>query len=343
MRRTCCIVLVIVGWQLSAVAQPAPPSSVEQATSDPAPTTTIDLSPSVALTTDPAKEPDRPVAAVATLAGFYAAFSAFGFYAWYRQHKPLAEYKFGGDGWLGWHTYAGGADKFGHAWSTMALARMGTEILADWGGYDRTRSMWVSTALSELLFLGVEVSDGFYFEFSWSDLSGDTVGALMALAFMMSPKLDEMFDFRVQYFPSSEYWHDLTTKGAPNRLNIDDDYNGQTYLLAFHLSSIPALREMKYGTLSRFVDLTLGFDTRGYKPTPAAGPLPADEHHQNMFIGVSLNAQGVLDWLFEGGHHERARKVFHGFSEVFNIPYTSAAIPGLTWTRTPTTAPTDAE
>jgi hypothetical protein len=333
-------VLVLVGWHV-AVAQPAPPAP--EPPPPPATTPWLDLSPSVALTNDPAPEPDHPVAAVATLAGFYAAFGAFGFDAWYRQHKPLADYKFGGDGWLGWHTYAGGADKFGHAWSTMALARMGTEILSDWGGYDRTRSMWLSTALSELLFFGVEVSDGFYFEFSWSDFTGDTVGALLALAFMMSPKLDEMFDFRVQYFPSSEYAHDLFTKGAPNRLNIDDDYNGQTYLLAYHLGSIPALREMKYGTLSRFVDLTFGFETRGYKPTPASGPLPAMDHHQNLMIGLSLNAQGVFDWLFEGGHHERARKVLHGFTEVFNVPYSSVTLPGLEWTRTPTSAPTNAE
>jgi hypothetical protein len=201
--------------------------------------------------------------------------------------------------------------------------------------------MWLATGLSELVFLGVEVSDGFYFEFSWSDLSGDTVGALLALAFMMSPRFDEMFDFRVEYLPSSAYWHDLTTHGAPNRLNIDDDYDGQTYLFAYHLGSIHALRDMKYGTLARFVDLTFGFDSRGYKPTPPTGILPAADHHQNLFLGVSLNAQGVFDWLLEGGHHERTRKVLHGFSEVFNVPYTSTPI--YEYTRTPTTAPTSAE
>ena len=225
----------------------------------------------------------------------------------------------------------------------MALARMGTEVLSDWGGYDRTRSAIISTSLSELLFLGVEVSDGFYYEFSWSDFTGDTVGALLAIAFQASPRFDEMFDFRVQYWPSPEYVHDLTTPGSPNRLNIDDDYNGQTYLFAYHLASIHALRDMKYGSLARFVDVTFGFETRGYKPTPAMGPLPADEHHQNLSLGVSLNAQGVFDALLGSGHHERSRKVLHGVFEVFNLPYTSAAVPGLTWSRTPTTQPTNAE
>ena len=304
----------------------------------------IDLAPANVLTTvaeRPAKEPHR-LGAVLTMGGLYGVLSTFSFYAWYRQHKPLAQYKFGGDGWLGWRTYAGGADKLGHAWSTMALARLGTEVMQGWG-YDRDKSILIGTGLSELYFLGVEVSDGFYFELSFSDLAGDTVGALVALALMYSPRLDEMFDFRVQYLPSNEYVHDLTTPGAPGRLNIDDDYNGQTYLLAYHLGSIHALRDMKYGTLARFVDVTFGFDTRGYKPTPATGDLPAMDHHQNLFIGVSLNAQGVFDWLLEGGRHETLRKLTHGTFEVFNIPYTSAIVPGLEYTRTPPELPTTAE
>ena len=154
----------------------------------------------------------------------------------------------------------------------MSLARMGTEILSDWGGFDRTKSTSSSsTTMSELLFLSVEVSDGFYYEFSYSDFVGDTVGALMSIPFELSPRLDEMFDFRVQYWPSPEYIHDLTTRGSKDRLNIDDDYNGQTYLLAYHLGSIDALREMKWGTLARFIDVDFAFETRGYKPTPATG------------------------------------------------------------------------
>ena len=137
------------------------------------------------------------------------------------------------------------------------------------------------------------------------------------------PVLDEMFDFRVQYLPSNEYKHDLTTPGAPGRLNIDDDYNGQTYLLAFHLGSIHALRDMKYGTLSRFVDLTLGFDTRNYKPAP--DPELDAVPRQERFIGLSLNAQGMFDYLL-GEKHTTARKITHGLFEVFNLPFTSLPI-----------------
>jgi len=285
---------------------------------------------------------DHRLAAGLTLAGAYTLFGGWMYLAWYRQHKPLSQFKWGGDdekcqstfsrcgliGWAGDTTYAGGEDKFGHAWSTMSLARGGAELLYQWGGFGRTTSMLVSTGLAELLFIGVEVRDGFFFEFSFSDLGGDTVGALAALALMQWPRLDEMFDFRVQYFPSDIYLRKLSGSspcptGGCSRWNIAEDYSGQTYLLAFHLSSIHALRDMQYGTFSRFVDLTLGFDTRNYKPPPDASSMAVPK--QQMFIGISLNAQGVFDWLLDD-HHKTARKITHGMFEVFNLPFTSLPV-----------------
>src|ERR1700733_7834039 len=138
-----------------------------------------------------------PRRAAMALGWAYVIFAAWTFVAWYRQRKPLAQYKWGGDGWLGQTTYAGGADKFGHAWATMSLARLGTYMLREWGGYDPTKASLVSTTMSELLFVGVEVKDGFYWEFSFSDLTGDSVGAVLALLLDNFPRLDELFDFRV--------------------------------------------------------------------------------------------------------------------------------------------------
>ncbi len=338
--------LLVVQLVRPATAQPAEPepAAAEPAAPAPAaPSPWIDLSPSKILApiAEQPEKTDHKTAASVTLGGLYAGFIGWMYYAWYRKHKPLSEYKFGGDGWLGDETYAGGADKCGHAWATMSLARLGTYILSDYGGYDRTRSIIASTALSELLFIGVEVKDGFFFEFSFSDLAGDTTGALLALAFEFFPRLDEMFDYRVQYFPSAQYAHQVDNAGSPlgGKLNIAEDYSGQTYLLAYHLGSIHALRDMKYGFLARFVDVAVGFDTRGYKPEPASGELPPADHHQHLFIGISLNAQGLLDWAFEGGKHETLRKASHATFEVFNLPFTSVAVPGLSLDHSPTMEP----
>src|SRR5512135_293161 len=98
----------------------------------------------------PTTEP-RPIAAVSTLAGSYVVFTAWMFVAWYHMHKKNRAYKWGGDGWLGRSTYAGGADKFGHAWATMVAARLGTVILSGWGGFPHRKASLISTALSQAL------------------------------------------------------------------------------------------------------------------------------------------------------------------------------------------------
>ena len=342
-------ILLVVQLVRPAVAQPAEPAPEPTAPvpthilKPAAPSPWIDLSPSSFLKpiAEQPAQPDHRTAAAATLGGLYGGFMAWMYYAWYRKHKPLAGYKFGGDGWLGDETYAGGADKCGHAWATMSLARLGTYILRDYGGYDGKASILASTALAELLFIGVEVKDGFFFEFSYSDLAGDTTGALLALAFELWPRLDEMFDYRVQYSPSSAYAHQVNNAGSPlgGKLNIAEDYSGQTYLLAYHLGSIHALRDMRYGWLARFVDVAVGFETRGYKPEPASGELPPADHHQHLFIGISLNAQGLLDWALEGNKHENLRMLSHATFEVFNLPFTSIPIPGLGVDHSPTAEP----
>jgi hypothetical protein len=206
----------------------------------------------------------------------------------------------------------------GHAWATMSLARVGTEMLHQWGGYSKLTSTLVATALSEALFLGVEVKDGFYYEFSFSDATFDTLGALAAVALSLSPRLDELFDFRVEYWPSHEYRRQLDG----GNVNIAEDYSGETYLLALHLGGIHALRDASWGGWSRFVDVALGYGTRGYKPDPPGGE-PVNLHHQEMSFGVSLNLQGVSDWLFDG-RSKPARKIGHAMFEVFNLGYLPA-------------------
>lgn len=265
------------------------------------------------------------------LGSIYFGFSVWSYFAWYRGH-PGKGFAVGGDGWFGKGTYAGGADKLGHAWATMGLARGGTALL-DAGGWNHTHATLISAALADALFLAVEIKDGYYYEFSPGDFTMDTVGALAAVAFELSPRLDELFDFRVQYFPSDIYLRKLDGSspcpaGHCSRWNIAEDYSGETYLLAMHLGAIHQLRDMKYGMWSQFVDVAVGFDTRNYKP-PVEDPTVTIPHQQ-LYLGVSLNAQGLCDWLLRG-RSEPARKITHGLFEMFNLPFT--ALPVIEHTR----------
>jgi hypothetical protein len=298
---------LLIAWlQQGAVAGPQDPDTPANDHHDPGAAVTpwIDLAPSRVL--EPAVEPavpDHKVTAATTLAALYAGFATWTYFAWYRHHKPLSEFKIGGDGWLGSRTY--------------------------WGGFSKPVSTIVGVGLSELLFFFVEVKDGFYYEFSLSDLTGDTAGALLALAFETWPRLDEMFDYRVEYWPSHEY----IAQARTGNVNIAEDYSGETYLLAYHLGSIHALRDSRWGLWSQFVDVTLGFGTRGYKPDPPTRMEPDYLHRQEMFIGLAVNAQGVCDWLFDG-RSKRAKKLFHGLFEVLAPP--GGSLPLLEYRHIPT-------
>jgi hypothetical protein len=272
---------------------------------------------------------DHRLAATLTLGGFYAGFVTWSYFAWYR-NAETKDFKWGGDGnwrlwedsgWFGPKTYAGGADKLGHAWATYGLARGGTELLYQWGGYSKLTSSIIAAALSEALFFGVEIKDGFHYEFSFGDLSFNTGGALLAVLLSNYPRADELIDFRVEYWPSKAYVRQF----EGGNVNIAEDYSGQTYLLALHLGGIPALRESKYGSWSRFVDVVGGFETRGYKPDPPEDATGDYTYSQRAYFGLSLNAQGVFDWLLEG-RSKPARKITHGLFEVFNAPYGSFGI-----------------
>ena len=266
----------------------------------------------------------RPVAAVSALASAYAIFSAWTFLAWYRgpRRKP---YKWGGDGWMGIDTYVGGADKPGHAWGAMTLARLGTAILHNWGGLDRKKSAIASATASELLFLGIEVKDGFYYEFSYSAMTGTTVGALLAWLLDTYPRIGELFAFRVEYFPSEMYLRKLRgTSPCPpascSRWNLVEDYSGETFLAALHLGGIRAVRD-RVGVASRFVDVAVGFGSRNYHPFPDLDLL--DNDRQELWLGLAFNAQGFFDWLLEDTEWRKTRATLHGAFEVLQLPFTT--------------------
>jgi hypothetical protein len=291
---------------------------------------------------------DYRLASALTLGGLYAGFWGWAYIAWYRNHPEKDMHDIGRDGWFGVNTYAGGADKLGHAWATMVLARGGTALL-DAGGWKRTHAAIASTILAEALFLGVEWKDYYYYEFSPGDFTFNTLGALTGLALDLSPRLDELIDFRVEFWPSEQYRYNLTNSDSPcakrtpgqpscSRWNIAEDYSGETYLLALHLGAIRPLREMKYGTWSKFVDVAIGFETRNYKPPPTllGGPMLDMEvtRRQSLFLGVTFNAQGLIDHLMPS--ESKLRKVGHGILEVLTPPWTRIVPSKIDATRTTT-------
>jgi hypothetical protein len=306
----------------------------------------IDLAPAEVLSKDPGPARDYRLAAGLSLATLYAGFWGWAYVAWYRNHPEKEEHDIGRDGWFGVDTYAGGADKLGHAWATMVLARGGTALL-EAGGWNRRHATLVSAAMSELLFLGVEWKDYYYYEFSPGDFTFNTLGALTAVALDLSPRLDELIDFRVEFWPSRQYRYNLTNPDSPcakrtpgqpscSRWNVAEDYSGETYLLALHLGALRLLRDGKHGWWSKLVDVAVGFETRNYKPPPTllAQQEPEVVRRQTLFLGVTFNVQGLFDHLLPS--ESRARKAAHGLFEVLTPPWTRIVPARLETTRTTT-------
>jgi hypothetical protein len=289
---------------------------------------------------------DHRLAAGLTLGGLYAGFWGWAYIAWYRNHPEKDMHDIGRDGWFGVNTYAGGADKLGHAWATMTLARGGTALL-DAGGWNHTHATLISAAMSELLFLGVEWKDYYYYEFSPGDFTFNTFGALTAVALELSPRLDELVDFRVEYWPSTQYRYNLTNSDSPcekripgqpscSRWNVAEDYSGETYLVALHLGGFHALRDTPHGWWSKLVDVAVGFETRNYKPPPTLlmEQEPEVTRRQSLFVGVTFNVQGLFDHLLP--QDSTLRKVTHGVFEVITPPWTRVVPSKIETTRTTT-------
>src|SRR5262249_16167987 len=91
-----------------------------------------------------APPPDAPpLTSAPGRAGAHVTIGAWAWYAWYYNRPTLPSWRFGGDGWLGPTTYAGGADKFGHFWANLVFSRLGTDLLRK-GGWGKVSASLVA-------------------------------------------------------------------------------------------------------------------------------------------------------------------------------------------------------
>jgi hypothetical protein len=247
--------------------------------------------------------------------------------AWWTRKNASKGFVFLDEGAFGLETYAGGSDKLGHYYANYLMNRGFAGIL-EWGGFTRTASIVSSTLLTTAFFSAVEVKDAYHLNYGFS--AGDVIANLggqgTALALMLSPTLDEAISVKIQYFPSSDFFHALSTEGP---LNTPEDYSGQTFLLSYHLASLPLVKQSPSLGLLRYVDLSLGWGTRNYKPIPKT-PVPVK---QQLSLGFSLNLQALFDDLMldEGEVPGAGDQVVHFTNEVYQPPFTR--VPFFTWER----------
>lgn len=235
----------------------------------------------------------------------------YGGAAWWR-NELSGNFRVGHEGWFGQDTYAGGADKLGHGFSTY----LGTRLMArayEEAGQDPATALRHAVAVTAGTLMAVEVLDGFSkrYRFSPEDAVMNLLGVGLGWTMERNPELDRLLDVRVHYRRSEE----------ARRAQVRDpiaDYSGQTYLLVFKAAGVPALVEVPG---MRYLELSAGYGSRGYRPE-----LPGAEPRRYNYLGISINLAEVLkSTVFdEAPPASRSARMAAGTLEYLQLPGTAA-------------------
>ena len=248
----------------------------------------------------------------ATILGTVSAGVLYGYFLtdWWKQGFT-GELKTVNEGWFGQNTYAGGADKLGHAYSAYVGARLLARSFEGYG-HDTDTALRLGVATSFGALLAVEALDGFSREnrFSYEDVIMNGAGAGLAMLLEKYPALDRILDFRLHYWPS-----DIARREGNGPVT---DYSGQTYLLVAKAAGVPVLRQ--YQPL-RYLELAVGYSTRGYRPDEGVNAT----HSRFAYLGISLNLAEILDdVIFKESRNSNARRNTGTLLEYIQIPGTAS-------------------
>ncbi|MGV3653483.1 MAG: DUF2279 domain-containing protein, partial [Noviherbaspirillum sp.] len=216
------------------------------------------------------------------------------------------------EGWFGNNTYAGGADKLGHLYSTYVSTRLFTRAF-HWAGNSPEKSLALAAWTTAGTYVAVEVLDGLskQWRFSREDVVMNLAGVGAALLLEKNPDLDRLLDLRLLYWPSRQNGRQFEPFG---------DYAGQTYLLVAKASGMPRLRSHP---LLRYVEFAVGYNARGFPESP--GRLPAGDASRSLYVGLSLNLSELLERnaARQGAPPGRAMQAVGTFLEFIQVPGTA--------------------
>lgn len=195
--------------------------------------------------------------------------TAWGAFTWDYGDREL---HFKSEDWFTRNTKHGGADKLGHFYSNYALTQLLAHRFEAWHYSKKNAARYA--ALSSLGLLSfMELGDGFSaFGFSYQDAVMNLVGDIVGYYAYLSPTLNRLIDFRVEYLPT---W---------SKKDVFTDYEGLKYLMAIKMEGINTIQN----PTMRLLELHLGFFARGYEAS-ATGP-----RQRNVYLAVGINLSSIL-------------------------------------------------
>jgi len=223
-----------------------------------------------------------------TSVGAAAAIGLWGLATW---DYGSAGFMMGDEGWFGHDTKYGGADKFGHLWSTYAFSDALTGLYKGWGYTPRKANTYAAISAWMVQF-AMELGDATSISqgFSWEDMTMNTLGAMTSVLMERYPELDRKIDLRVEYVSN------VPVNG------IFDDYSNQFYSIVLKLDGFDAIEN----TFAKYIEFSGGYYTRGYGEHD-------EEHTRSLFVGVGFNFSRLLN---QNGWKKTGKIL-----EYFQIPY----------------------
>ncbi len=175
------------------------------------------------------------------------------------------------EGWLGDSAKEGGADKFGHMYSSYLINEIFTKQLMKKTNNKSAAAKKAALFSSSIMFW-LEVADGFSrYGFSYQDVAFNSLGVGLSYLRNTVPQLDKKFDLRMSYKP---------TEHNSDRPVID--YSGHTNLFVVKLAGFNQFKS----TPLKYLELQLGYHTEGY----AKGEKQYyKEKRREVLFGVGLN------------------------------------------------------
>ena len=224
----------------------------------------------------------------ANLAGI-GVITAWGIAKWdYFSNSPQTA----SEGWFQNDTKSGGADKFGHMYTSYVTSH-GLSALYEHWCFPKKDAAFYGAASGLAITTYIEIGDSFSeFGFSKEDIVANALGSVFAYYTYLDPELSSKLDYRWEYGfdPDSD---DFTT-----------DYENSKYLFALKLNGFESFRS----SFLKHFELQLGYYTRGFSD-------PVDTKERNVFVGIGLN---LTDLFERHGHHKTST-----FLKYFQVPGTN--------------------
>jgi len=181
----------------------------------------------------------------------------------------------GDEGWFQSDSKYGGADKFGHMYSTYLWSLGFTSLYEYWGMKEEDALLYGPLTSWTFQFL-MEIGDSFSETqgFSYEDVVANTVGAAFYYVREKYPSVKSKLDLRLEYIPDFNAEVDFFTQ-----------YNSMKYLFALKLSGFEDFED----TPMKYFELQLGYYTRGYSEEENY-----NEQERVIYAGVGINASEVM-------------------------------------------------